>query len=148
MTGELARGRDDHHLRRGKVRHCPGLEKLDRVPVRILEQDLLAAGALDDLVAERRAVFAEPLDRAGDVVNFEHQAIPATGLRRSSVGHGPGRGGCRAGQPEAQVAESDAGERRQHLLLDFEAQDRDVEVDAARHVGDQVAHRGHQRYSP
>jgi hypothetical protein len=42
-----------------------GLEQLDHVAVRVLQQDLGAAGSGDDVVAEPAAGGAEPLDLAG-----------------------------------------------------------------------------------
>jgi hypothetical protein len=62
-----------------------GLEELDRVARRVLEQDLLAARAADDVVAERQAGGAQLLDVGGDVLNDEVEPVP-TGRRTT-----PGR---------------------------------------------------------
>src|SRR4051812_19407993 len=43
------------------------LEELDRVAGGIVEQDLLPAGAADDVVAEAEACGAQALDLGGDV---------------------------------------------------------------------------------
>src|SRR5206468_3639775 len=65
-----------------------GLEQLDRIARRVLEQDLLAAVAEDDVTAEARAGRTEPLDLVRKVFDLELDAVPASGLRLASVGHG------------------------------------------------------------
>src|SRR6185295_2599204 len=48
-----------------------GLEELDRVARRVLEQDLVAADADDDLVAEARAGGAQLVDHPLEVVDLQ-----------------------------------------------------------------------------
>ena len=95
------------------------LEELDDVAGRILEQDLLAAGPFDDVVAERRAGVAEPGDLGVDVVDDEVDAVPAAGSGLGAVRHRPPRRARRPGEQQPQVAALDVGERgrgaRQHL---------------------------------
>ncbi len=83
-----------------------GLEELDDVAGRVLEQDLLAAGSFHDVVAERRAGVAEPSDLGVDVVDDEVDPVPTSraGLSRrpasdglpSSSARRAAAGGCRA----------------------------------------------------
>jgi hypothetical protein len=54
-----------------------GLEELDRVPGRVVDEDLLPAGPGDDVVAEPEACGAEALDLGVDVVDDEVDAVPA-----------------------------------------------------------------------
>ncbi len=55
------------------------MEQLDDVAGRVLEQDLGAAGAGDDVVAEARAGFAEPSHLGDDVGDDEVDAVPPPG---------------------------------------------------------------------
>ena len=64
------------------------LEQLDWVAARILDQDLLAADAGDDVVAEAGAVLAQIGDDRVDVGDLELKAIPSAGRRHRAVGHG------------------------------------------------------------
>src|SRR5215203_2086972 len=64
-----------------------GLEELDRVARGVFEQDLPAAGAADDVVAERQAGGPQPLDLGRDVVDDEVDAVPASRLRGAAVWH-------------------------------------------------------------
>jgi hypothetical protein len=54
-----------------------GLEELDRVAGRVVDQDLLTAGAADDFVAKREASGTQPLDLGSDVVDLQVDSIPA-----------------------------------------------------------------------
>src|SRR4029077_14866935 len=65
------------------------LEQLDRIARWVLEQDLRAAGPLDDLVAEPNAGSSQPLDLRVDVVDEEVNSIPAARLRPATIGHRP-----------------------------------------------------------
>src|SRR3954447_18528300 len=66
-----------------------GLEELDRVAGGVLEQDLPAARPADDVVAERQAGRPQPIDLGPDVLDDEMDAVPASRLRRSAIGHRP-----------------------------------------------------------
>ena len=61
-------------------------EKFDGVAGGILKQDLLAAPAADDVIAEVRPRIAHALDLAGEVGDFELDAVPASRLGLASVG--------------------------------------------------------------
>src|SRR5215203_432752 len=66
-----------------------GLEELDRVAGGIVERNLLAAGATDDVVAKREPGRAQALDLARDIVDDEVDAVPATRPGLAAVGHRP-----------------------------------------------------------
>src|SRR6266404_9707726 len=80
------------------------LEQLDRIPRRIVEHDLRAAGAGHDFAAEADARRAEPLDLACDVVHEQVNAVPASRCWPASVWHGAGRRAGGATQEEVEVA--------------------------------------------
>src|SRR5215204_3920493 len=126
-----------------------GLEKLDGVAGRVLEQDLLSASALDDLVAEVRPSIAHSLDFAGEIIDLELDAVPAARLGLTSVGHGLACS-ARAGlvQQKAQVVSREDRETG-GVKLDTEAEPLDVERDRCFDVVDYVTHadRGH-RFNP
>ena len=83
------------------------LEELDRVAGRVLDQDLPAADAVDDVVAEPRAGLAERVDGRVEVVHLQLEAVPAAGLgtacRRASAAPPPRPAAGRA-EHEPQVA--------------------------------------------
>ena len=89
-----------------------GLEQFDRVAGRVLEQDLLAARAGDDVVAERQPGGAQPLDLGGDVVDDQMDAVPAARPGRPAVGHRPAGRAGRTAQQQPQLAADDVGEGR------------------------------------
>src|SRR5262249_62098578 len=62
------------------------LEQLHRIARRILEQDLPAADAGDDLVAELRPVAAQCAHRVVEVRDFARKPMPAPGLLAAPVG--------------------------------------------------------------
>src|SRR4029079_15251967 len=76
------------------------LEQLDHIAGRILSEDLLAAGPFDNIVAETHAMLAQLRDGLGQVVDLDHESIPAAGFGHASIGHRPGGGGIRTGDPK------------------------------------------------
>src|SRR6476619_4708937 len=90
--------------RRAIVLPCGGLKQLDRVAGGVVEQDLLAAGAADDVVAEVHAFAAEALDLGCYVIDDEVNAVPAAGRRLRAVGHRPAGRALRAAEEQPQVA--------------------------------------------
>src|SRR5262245_56512698 len=72
---------------------APGLEELDRVAGGVVEHDLPAAGAADDLVPERDSFTGQAFDLGLDVVDDQVDPVPAAGPRLASVRHRPS---CRA----------------------------------------------------
>jgi len=65
------------------------LEQLDRVPRRILEQDLPASGAGHDLVAKADAGTLRARDLSGDLLDDEVDPVPAVaGSRFATSGIG------------------------------------------------------------
>src|SRR5688500_15119534 len=75
-----------------------GLEQLDRVARRVVEQDLAAAGATDDVVANPEAGGPEPVDLGVDIGHDEVDAVPAPWLRCTPVGHRPAGRARRSGE--------------------------------------------------
>jgi len=85
-----------------------GLEQLDDVAGGILEQDLLAAWIGDDVVAERQAGGAEPLDLGRDVLDDEVDLVPAPGLR-GAADRKPSRSVPRSGRGGVPAAPAQDG---------------------------------------
>src|SRR5215469_15265259 len=56
------------------------LEELDQVSGWVLQQDLLAAHALDDIIAEAVARGLQPRDIGIEVLHHEVDAVPAAGF--------------------------------------------------------------------
>src|SRR5690349_17182519 len=127
------------------------LEQLDRVTRGVFDQDLLAADAGDDVVAEADAGLAQTLDGRLDVGHLEREAVPAAGLGHRPVGHRRAAARAAAGgaQDEPQVAVGEHRERRRraHDLLEPELAavegDRGVDVvdDVADADGGHIAER-------
>ena len=117
------------------------LEQLDRVAARVLDQDLLAADALDDVVAKARPVLAQVGDDRLEVGDLELKAVPPAGRRQRAVGHRLAAAGSAAGrgqdQPQVAVREHRERGRRMHDLV--EAELAAVEVDRGVDVVDDVA---------
>src|SRR4051812_50140624 len=68
-----------------------GLEQLDRVARRVVDQDLLPARPADDVVAERQAGGAQAVDLGGDVFDDEGDAGPTSPLRPAAAPPPPAR---------------------------------------------------------
>jgi hypothetical protein len=108
-------------------------EQFDRVAGGVVEQDLLAAVASDNGVAEVRPRVAQGLDRASEIVNFESDAVPATRLGFAAIGHGLG-GPPGAGwgvEQELEVASREPGEAGAGVEVDPEAEMLGVDAIAA-----------------
>src|SRR5262245_15479813 len=104
-----------------------GLEELDDVAGGVLEQDLLAAGSLQDVVAEPGARVAQARDFGVDVVDDQVDAVPAAGARLGAVRHRPSRGAGRSAEQQPQVSACDVGEGGHEAGQDFEAEELRVE---------------------
>jgi hypothetical protein len=92
------------------------LEELDRVARGVVEQDLPAARAADDLVSELDVGGTEPFDLGVDVVHDKVDAVPAARFGFPSVGHRSAGGARRAGEEQPEVAAQDFGERRRGVM--------------------------------
>src|SRR3954454_2219281 len=116
------------------------LKQLDRIAGGVLEEDLLAAGPVDDLVAERHAGRAQPLDVGGDVVDDEVDAIPAPWLWRSAIRHRASSRTLGAAEQQPEVASHDVGKRGGRIRASSEAEVGRVEghgfLDVVNHVAD------------
>lgn len=82
--------------------------ELDRIAVRILEQDLLAAGPLLDLVPEPRACGPECFHRGDEVVDVEHNPVPSAGFLAPTI--------LRGGVPYGSAQRTRDGEMQAMLL--------------------------------
>ena len=67
------------------------LEEFDRIACRVVEQDLFAAVANNNIIAEVRPGLAQRLDFAGKVRDLELNPVPAARLWRTTIRHGLGR---------------------------------------------------------
>src|SRR5262249_17982910 len=64
------------------------LEQFALVARGVVEQDLPAAHARDDVVAEVDSLLAQRVHGAGEVAYLEHEPVPAAGLLLPAIGHG------------------------------------------------------------
>src|SRR5213594_671971 len=119
-----------------------GFKQLDGVACRVVEQDLLAAHAGDNLVSEMGSRLAQRLDFAREVVDLELYAVPAAWLGLATIGHGLGGTPGTEGrvQQEAEVASRDDCEAGGGPELDAEAETLRVEGDCRIHIIDYVTH--------
>src|SRR5207237_1221308 len=124
------------------------LEELDRIPGRVVDQDLSAADSRHDVIAEADAGSAQPFNGFGEIRDFDREPVPAPGFGQPAVGHGLAaatRTGPGRTESQAEVAAGEHGEggRRVHVLV--EAKLLAVEPDRGVDVIDDVAHldRGH-----
>src|SRR5262249_33767368 len=119
-----------------------GLEQLDEISRWVFQQDLLAARALHDRVAEMRAPGPEPIDARIEIVDAEVNAVPAAGgllLARGHWGAATGAASLRLRQIKMHVAVRNLGEARRGMHLHLEAEMRGVERDGGSHVVDDIA---------
>lgn len=90
--------------RLGPVGHGGGLEEFHDVAGGVLQQDLLAAGAFQDGVAEGHAGGAEAGGLGFNVRHDEVDAVPAAGAGLGAIRHGLGGGTGGAVEGQAEVA--------------------------------------------
>ena len=128
-----------------------GLEQLNRVPGRVIEQDLPAADPGDDVITERDPSTAQPVDNLLQVGDLERDAIPATGFRHRAVWHrarsASGAAPHRGAEQQPEVAPAEDGEHRRRVHFLGEAQMQAVERDRGVDIVDDVtdAHGGQWR---
>src|SRR6185437_4960832 len=117
-----------------------GLEQLDGVPRGVLDEDLLAAHAGDDLVAEPGALRPECADETLKVGDLEGEAVPPSGRWPGAVGHGLAAARASAGRAEhqAQVTPGQHGEGRSGVHDLGKAEEMAVERDRLIDVVDDV----------
>src|SRR5947209_941681 len=111
------------------------LEELNGIAAWVLNQDRLAAGAGDDLVAEPDSGLPQLVDGRAEIGDFEGEPIPAARLGFAAVWHGL-RAATRSAwtvEHEPQVTPGQHGKRcrRMHFLVEPEvlAIERDGGVD-------------------
>src|ERR687898_1237409 len=127
----------------GSMDRCSGadgLEELDRVAGRVLEQHLAAAPPRDDVITEAGSALAQRLNLALEVRDLDLDAIPAPGLRTTAIGHRLSRA-ARAGliEEQPQVASRQDCKARLGPHLDIEAEQLAVEVNRGVNVIGDVA---------
>src|SRR5262249_28767263 len=123
--------------RRRTVSCGVGLKQLDEIARRILKQNLLAARALHDRVAEMRACGPELRDAPIEIIDQEMNAVPAAGRLLLARGHWRAATDAAAlglRQIEMHVAARNLGEARSRMHLDPETKMLGVEVDRSIHV--------------
>ena len=115
------------------------LEEFDRVSIRILKQDLLAARSDFHLVAKTESGRLQLLDPGREVGNFKNDSIPAPRLLAMSIGHRTGTGCARTAEDEFEMAARDLGEGGQMLVVELEAEPLRIELRGAADVLDLIA---------
>src|SRR5262245_44533893 len=113
----------------GRWRGGGELEELDDVAGGVQEQDLPAAGSLDDVVAEPCTGVAEAGHLGIDVVDDQMDAVPAAGSWLGAIRHRPPCGAARSAEQQPQAAAGDVGESGKEARQDFEAEELRVEGD-------------------
>jgi hypothetical protein len=121
------KGRAEHPG--GPILSARGLEQFHRIPVRILDLDLLAARTRLHVVSEMEAGAAQRRDERWKVGDSKDDTIPSAGLLLLTVRHRTGSRRLRAAQQNLHVAERGTGERRKLLVFEREAEMLRVELD-------------------
>ena len=114
-----------------------------RIPGGILDHDLRAAGPGDRIVPSGRPLLVQPRESLGNVVDHDHEPVPATRLRRAPVRHRPGGGALRPAQPELEAVTLDDRECRAHARDELEPELVDVEAHGLVGVAHHVANGRH-----
>src|SRR6266496_355380 len=116
-----------------------GLEQLNRVAGRVLDQNLLAAIASDDLVPEMSAPLPECGDGGTEILNLDLDPVPTPGRRYVAVRHGLA-GATSPGpvQQQRQIAPNQPGEPRRRMDVDAKAQHLGVEGNGRVDISDDV----------
>src|SRR5262249_53822521 len=121
-----------------------GLEQLDQIAGRILDQDLPDAHPGDDVVAEACALAAQLADGARQVFDPQGDPVPAARPGQRAVRHRGTAARAAAGDAEQQpqVAPVEHGERGGGAKLLLEPQQIPVERARGVKIGDEVPHGG------
>src|SRR5438132_2326740 len=110
------------------------LKQLHNVAGRVLDENLRASRAPHDLVSERGSGILESLNTRLDIIDFDHEPIPAARFRLRPVRHRPAGGAARSGQPKREVVEANGREVRAHVPLNGESEVLAVEVQRLLHI--------------
>jgi hypothetical protein len=97
-------------------------EKLDRIAVRVLQQDLFAARSGLHLVAKMKSRRFQILDPRGKIGDFKDDPIPPAGLLAMSAGRWTRTRRTRAAEDKLEIADRDLSEGRQILAIQLEAE--------------------------
>ena len=118
-----------------------GPEQLHGVARGILDDDLFAPGAGDDLAPEPDPRLAQTGGLGLDVVDLDHETVPAAGRRLSAVGHRTRGGAAGRAEPQSQIPSRQHPERGAAPPLRLvESQVGEVEGGREIHVIHQIAH--------
>ena len=86
------------------------LEQLDRIPVRILELNLLSAGSDLELVAKAHSAFLQGLNACSKIRHLKNHAIPPAGLLTAAIWHLPRTRSPGATQDRLEIRNRDLGD--------------------------------------
>jgi hypothetical protein len=114
------------------------LVQLDRVGVRIVEQDLPTTRAGLDRVTKMRMRFLERADRSVEILHVQDDAIPASRPLLGTVAHGTAARGVGTAEKKIQIAARD-DKHGASALHQTESKLVRVEAQRAPQVGDLVA---------
>src|SRR5262249_55650939 len=107
---------------------------------RVVEQDLLATVADNNIIAEVRPCLAQCLHFGGKIRDLKLDTVPATRLRFTAIRHGLGCSApaCWCVQHQAEVATRQACETRGGVKYDAETEQLRVEGDRCVDVIDDI----------
>ena len=100
-------------------------------------------GPVTGSFSEAESGLLQLVYRGLQVVDDDHEAIPAAGLGPAPVGHWPGSGALRSAEPKREVSVRHDREGRAHPALQCEAEMVRVEGNRRIDVVDQVSHDSH-----
>src|SRR5262245_7389591 len=115
------------------------LEELDRIAIRVLQQDLLPTRSNFHLIAKTEPRRFQSLDPRGEVGDFKDDPIPPAGLLALSAGHRTGTRRARAAEDKLEMAARDLSECGQTLAIKLEAELLRIEVSRAAHILDLIS---------
>src|SRR3954452_4034810 len=124
---------------RANSRLVSWLEKLNRVAIRILQQDLLAARSDFHLIAKMQSRRFQNLDPSGQVGDLENDTVPPARLLAMSVGHRTRTRCARATENQLEMAARNLSEGGQILELELEAELLCIEVRRATDILDLIS---------
>jgi hypothetical protein len=126
-----------------------GLEQLNRVTGWILQQDLLAAIADHDLVAEASSRGFEPRNGCRQVLDLDADPVPAAWGGELAVGHGlSGSASAWSVEQQPKRPTRDVRKPGRGLQIELKSEETGVKGDGRIDVGHDVAHAHVSHHSP
>src|SRR4030095_6522452 len=135
--------------RRARIDHSsprPGLEQLDRITVRILHLNLLAARTDFHLVAKPHPLLLELGDDGGQVLHSEDHPVPSTRFLLAAIGHRSRARRPWATEDELEIGDRDLSESGQVLQVQLEPKCQRIEENRALNVSDLISHAPQSQY--